>query len=1256
MPAVKEWHTQPIFVSSTFRDMHAERDHLAHVVFPALEERLRERRIDLVSIDLRWGVETLSVEEGERELHVLKVCLAEIERSRPFFIGLLGDRYGWMPPSGRMQAAVDEAGFQTDVSGKSITALEIEYGVLADPEQRARSFFYFRRPLPYDEMTCAAAAVFSDEYVPGPQGAEAHERLQALKERIERRMPDRVRHYRAHWDPVDERVTGLEAFGQRVLEDLWADLEAETRVFAAIAPASWQEQERATLDEFVHRQVGGFVGRGALLDRLLEVATGAGGARRGVSITGEAGMGKSALFAALHRRLVDQHDVLLLAHSAGISTRSTKVDTVLRRWIEELATHLGIPDPAEGIERREKLEEQFALLLSEAAAEATTVLLLDAVDQFEPTPVARHLTWLPDPWPANIRLIATGRPGAATIALSRLPGMETRELAPLGRDEAREIVRQVCRRYHRTVHDAIVTALLDQRLPSGEMAAGNPLWLQLTTEALLLLDQDDFARLGEFVGSPEEKLHALLLSTARSFPPRVPALYATLLERTEDAYGEVWAREFANLLAVSRQGLREADLRALLPRRTGESWDELGFATLRRGFRSHLVQRGAAGEWDYTHAQARQAVLDRNLTGPDERRAVHAALADHLLALPADDPLHRDETMVHLIGADDRRRAASYYGGAISAEERDGATRALAARLLEGSTRDPNPGLTWATALLDIGSHGTSIVERLCRRYTEHLSSALRDDLPVSQQIALMTAVEATLEVLRSEQPDSFAVVRTLAAARSTLGDLQRRKGELATARHCYEGVLDLADVLHRLAADNADVLRNLARTHAALGDLDTQSGTAQQAQASYARAREMVEDLVDRMPDSAEDARNLEVICGREAMLCQDLGDMEGALRLARQALYLADGFVRLMPDNVTARRDLSVSQERMGTLLQQMGNLRGAREHFEEALACRRDLLRRAPDSMQLARDVWLCRTKLGLLHQAAGDLEQSKAHLDQALHVARIHLERMPNSVMAQRDVANTYQKLGTVHQEAGDLMQAQRCLEQSLTLAQALQRQMPESAEALQDLAVTQRSMATLYAQRGDLAEVETALRQSLQLSKTLCQKRPDSREAARGVYLSCSRLGALAAQQGNAQKALALSEQALGLARALHRQGPSGPQTEEDLADALRGIGLLHLKTGQVSRAQEAYEESVTLAHDLFQRFPENAERARDLVKGLVGAAQAMAAAGRGDRAQQYLARCYDPLEVLHRVGGLDHPYFQQLWRELESRRRSTPSF
>jgi ankyrin repeat protein len=57
-------YTQPprcisIFVSSTFRDMHAERDCLRNYVYPALEERLLDRGIQLEWIDLRIGVKQI---------------------------------------------------------------------------------------------------------------------------------------------------------------------------------------------------------------------------------------------------------------------------------------------------------------------------------------------------------------------------------------------------------------------------------------------------------------------------------------------------------------------------------------------------------------------------------------------------------------------------------------------------------------------------------------------------------------------------------------------------------------------------------------------------------------------------------------------------------------------------------------------------------------------------------------------------------------------------------------------------------------------------------------------------------------------------------------------------------------------------------------------------------------------------------------------------------------------------------------------
>src|SRR3954470_17420980 len=89
------WRTASVFISSTFRDMHAERDHLVQVVFPALRERLEPYRVHLIDIDLRWG---LTADQVENDLGV-DLCLRQVDECRPFFVALLGGRYGWVPRS-----------------------------------------------------------------------------------------------------------------------------------------------------------------------------------------------------------------------------------------------------------------------------------------------------------------------------------------------------------------------------------------------------------------------------------------------------------------------------------------------------------------------------------------------------------------------------------------------------------------------------------------------------------------------------------------------------------------------------------------------------------------------------------------------------------------------------------------------------------------------------------------------------------------------------------------------------------------------------------------------------------------------------------------------------------------------------------------------------------------------------------------------------------------------------------------------------
>jgi len=62
------WKTVRIFISSTFRDMHVEREYLVKVVFPELRDRCAKQHLHMIDIDL-----SRSMTEHEDEADV-EIC------------------------------------------------------------------------------------------------------------------------------------------------------------------------------------------------------------------------------------------------------------------------------------------------------------------------------------------------------------------------------------------------------------------------------------------------------------------------------------------------------------------------------------------------------------------------------------------------------------------------------------------------------------------------------------------------------------------------------------------------------------------------------------------------------------------------------------------------------------------------------------------------------------------------------------------------------------------------------------------------------------------------------------------------------------------------------------------------------------------------------------------------------------------------------------------------------------------------------
>ena len=144
----KSWRTISIFVSSTFIDMDLERDYLRDIILKELQEKYEPLRVNIQLIDLRWGISTQHIaSEDEREQTILQVCLDEINRSKPFFISLLGGRYGWIPDrniTDRIRFEEEDGVTNSDIAEVSVTEIEILFGALCKHELLEHSLFFFR--------------------------------------------------------------------------------------------------------------------------------------------------------------------------------------------------------------------------------------------------------------------------------------------------------------------------------------------------------------------------------------------------------------------------------------------------------------------------------------------------------------------------------------------------------------------------------------------------------------------------------------------------------------------------------------------------------------------------------------------------------------------------------------------------------------------------------------------------------------------------------------------------------------------------------------------------------------------------------------------------------------------------------------------------------------------------------------------------------------------------------------------------------
>lgn len=513
-----------IFISSTFQDMQEERDFLITKIFPKLQVEAAKRDVSVVPLDLRWGITEEEAESGK----VIQICLQEIQNSRPFFIGLIGNRYGWCP--GKEELLKNDVlrerwgdWLEKDLdNGLSVTEIEMQYGVLRY-EKHINAYFYIKE-----------------------DNEDATQNTAKIK-RLKKAIRTNSRY------PVADYVTPDE-LGKMVERDFLALLDK----LYPITEGSAREKENYAQSAFMHSKTEIYVPEESNFKELDEFVLNR--EERELLVTGESGMGKSSLLANWIVRSEGKNNWHIFSNFIGNGCKESSPTLILQKLIDDICDfyHIQPSSPAEN------LTQQLDSLFQKTFGEKPFIVVLDGLNQIPELGNAKSLNWLPAAT-NNVKYIFTSTLGDTTMEVLQSRRCHIMKLNPLSEDSRKELTRLYLSRYNKSLLPNQVEKIIKDRQNENTFALRTMLDELVCFGVYELLDK----RIDYYLGAKS-----------------VEEFFMRVLSRYEADYGLRIVSQSLMLIACSKRGLAENELLNIVPVKPLE-WSQFYCA-----FLSHLVILG----------------------------------------------------------------------------------------------------------------------------------------------------------------------------------------------------------------------------------------------------------------------------------------------------------------------------------------------------------------------------------------------------------------------------------------------------------------------------------------------------------------------------------------------------------------------------------------------------------------------------------------------------------------------------------------
>lgn len=539
-----------IFVSSTFKDMMLERDILRRYVLPELSNYYNHRGIDIQLIDLRWGVVAGDGDSEEREKKILKCCKDTIEICKPFFIGFIGHRYGWIPS----ETIEEENGIPL-----SVTHVEIKHGVL-DSNNFSRSLLFKRDIDSYKNVKSEEYDVFVDFEKDIRKHADAHFSQILKGYENANSLNNIISYYLDVCQPSNEEVFG---FAQLIISNLKRIINKEIHYNPKF---SYEYSCELFLKNYIIPT--------KLYDNVLSNIF----AGNHTLIYGEIGSGKTSfaihLFTQLKCCMVN---VFLYSTDVMLDNKKSFKDTILQ-WSEYLSSN--------SLHTLNAISDEWSRFkYLHKKQSKRSVIIVDGYDKIK------------EIRDSNLFLIPTPRIVFVVLSSASLQKWELCfEITPyilngFSWHDAKAFINQViCTSNKKSLPNFVYDIILNERKFSDNKYS--PLDLSLLVSYILSIDKEDFEQINKITGVSQEKaLYNYIASIIKEMPKDNLLRFNYIFQKVFDIFGKEKMASFI-YIALSLFGLSEQQLSQLKC-----DYDPFSFYLIRNYLKPYFPANINNGRW-----------------------------------------------------------------------------------------------------------------------------------------------------------------------------------------------------------------------------------------------------------------------------------------------------------------------------------------------------------------------------------------------------------------------------------------------------------------------------------------------------------------------------------------------------------------------------------------------------------------------------------------------------------------------------------